>query len=460
MNNVTIIIVGATGDLARRKLIPALYELLQGKKLDRFLVLGIARDAVTREQFHAVIRESLPATEMSRTDQKVVEQLCAMAFYEAMDVHSLDDFKRCATSLQALEQQHTMSGNRVLYCALPSEHFCAMTQHASASGFITRQKNHRIVYEKPFGTDGASARAINDCIKQCIDESQIYRADHYMTKELVGNIALVRFTNSIFEPLWSSKHIESVHIMLHEAAGLDNRGSYYDVYGVVKDVVQNHMLQMLALVAMEEPRELEGDAIRDEKVRVLKTARVVAYQQAQYNGYRQEPQVKPDSVIPTCAFLELALDNERWRGVPFYLSTGKRLDRKETSIHIKFKSVVCALRQAATCPVNYLTIRVHPEAGFSLSLNAKKPGTLFDVMAASMDFCHSCVVPEISEYRVMLEEVVAGEQAVGVRFDEIEAAWTLIDTLAKSSSPLLTYEPGSKGPQAMIELAHNKGLRW
>jgi glucose-6-phosphate 1-dehydrogenase len=460
MNECILIILGVTGDLARRKLLPAFYDLVKQKKVTKFAIIGAAHDKVTPQQYLAQAR-----TFITDIDEKIWQQLEGNAYYQQLDFTQAKDFLGLKSLVEEVEKKQGLAGDRIVYVAAAPHFFCDITTQLGASGVVKKKKSnekpyHRIVYEKPFGSDKKSAESINACIAKWFDESQIYRIDHYLTKELVSSIALVRFTNSIFEPLWNKNYIESVQITLSESVGIEGRGSYYDAYGVLKDVVQNHMLQLLSLVGMEEPASLTGDAIRDTKAQVLKETKIVSGIVGQYEGYKNEEGVKKDSSMPTFAFLELAVDNKRWSGVPFYFVTGKSLEKKETLIRIKFRTVVCALEQAERCEPNYLTLTVFPDSGFSLTLNAKKPGTLAGVERISMDFCQSCESVLTPEYEVIFEEVMAGEQSISVRFDEIEYAWDIIDKVTAMKLPLLTYKQGSKGPQEALTVAEKKGLWW
>jgi glucose-6-phosphate 1-dehydrogenase len=307
----------------------------------------------------------------------------------------------------------------------------------------------------------ASAHALNDELAQLVHEKQVYRIDHYLTKEIVGNIVLIRFTNCIFEPLWNNRFIDNVQIILSEQGGLEGRGVYYDEYGALRDVVQNHMLELLALIGMEAPQQLTGEYIRTQRARVLEKVMVVDGILGQFEGYTSEPGVAANSSTETFAALKLAIDNPRWAGVPFYVKTGKCLNKKETAIHIKFKTVDCLTK---VCPSdsNYLTIKVSPDATFSLELNAKKIGTAYEVTPIKMEFCHSCVFGPLTPtaHEVLLEEVVRGEQAVSVRFDEIEYAWKVIDAAEKMALPLYSYKKGSEGPEQLNDFAKKHGLRW
>jgi glucose-6-phosphate 1-dehydrogenase len=289
----------------------------------------------------------------------------------------------------------------------------------------------------------------------------VYRIDHYLTKEVVSNIAMIRFTNCVLEPLWSNRYIDHVQIILSESVGIENRGGYYDAYGALRDVVQNHMLELLALICMESPEKLTGDYIRMERVKVLKKLQFLDGILGQYEGYEQEPQVKSNSTTDTYAVLKLAVNTPRWSGVPFYLKTGKYLHKKETIIHIKFKQVNCLLLQGCPTDSNWLTIQIDPEATFVLTLNVKKPNSM-EIVPVGMEFCHSCIfgLQTPQAYEVLFEEIIRGEQSVSVRFDEIEYAWKLIDAVEDKKLPLFKYAKGSTGPQEEKQFIDKHGMRW
>jgi glucose-6-phosphate 1-dehydrogenase len=462
MKNTTIILFGATGDLARRKLIPALYRFIARKKMENVIIVGAAFEDVTIDAWLESAREFI-----TNFDEATWNILRNCSYYKKIDFNKLEDFVGLRSFVEECEGKHALVGNRLFYLAVGSHFFCPITHELSAAGLLQRKsaKNelwHRIVYEKPFGHDGASARAINECISRCLDESQVYRIDHYLTKEVVSNIAMIRFTNCVLEPLWSNRYIDQVQIILSETVGIESRGLYYDAYGALRDVVQNHMLEILALICMEAPEMLTGDFIRAERVKVLERVRFVDGILGQYESYRQEKQVHPDSTTDTYASLRLAVDNPRWAGVPFYLKTGKCLDKKETVIHIKFKQVDCLLLRGCPTESNWLTIKVAPEAIFLLTLNAKSPESSDQVVPVGMEFCHSCVfglqTPE--GYEVLLTEIMKGEQSVSVRVDEIEYAWKVIDTIIAQHLPLYIYTKGSTGPQEEKQFTDKQGMRW
>ncbi len=465
MNDCTFIILGATGDLAKRKLIPALYKLIQDKKIDKFLVIGAALDEVTPDQFIDRGRSFI-----STVDEEIWQKLRASSYYQQVDFNDPEGFNRLSKFATALEKDQGLSGNRLVYLAVPANFFCQITRELGKSGLVKKAGEdgtingiwQRIVYEKPFGLDLASAREINKCIEDYFSEKQIYRIDHYLTKELVGSIVLVRFTNMLFEPLWNKNYIEEVQILLSETLGMVGRGRYYDNYGILKDVVQNHMLQLLALIAMELPDELNAQYIQDQKAEVLKKTKCVGGMLGQYRGYTSEQDISPSSQTPTFAALKMAIDMPRWERVPFYIKTGKCLDKKDTSIHIKFREVPCKLRERCIYTSNYLTIQIAPDSSFSLQLNTKKPGETYEVTPVNLSFSHDYVfgtaTPEA--YEVLFEQIMQGEQSVSVRFDEIEYSWEIIDAIEKLGLPQYEYERSSTGPLELDAFNKKNYIRW
>lgn len=462
MNDCAIVILGATGDLTKRKLIPALYGMVRAGKLKKFTLIGVAFENVTIDH---ILAQSAPYIE-GGIDEAVWAQLHKNSYYQQLNFNNESDYKKLSTVLDDIEKKHAFAGNRLFYLAAASTFYCAITHNLVASGCaqkiaIGQPKWHRLVYEKPFGHDLKSAHAINECIAAVLYEDQAFRVDHYLTKEMVNNIALLRFTNCVLEPLWNNRFIDNVQIILTESGGVEERGGYYDQYGALRDVVQNHMLELLALIAMETPVKLTGDFIRQERANVLQKVRFVDAVLGQYEGYVKEKFVQPDSKTETFAALFLMIDNPRWAGVPFYLKTGKALDKKETVIHIKFKQVDCLLTKHCPSESNYLTIRLIPDESFTLSLNAKKPGSP-EIVPIAMQYCHSCIVGVTvpTAHEALFEEVMRGEQSVSVRFDEIEYSWKLIDAISSRTWPIDTYKVGSTGPAAAEQFAKKHGMRW
>ena len=461
MHECTFVILGATGDLAKRKLIPAIYKLIRDNKVKNFAIVGVGLEDVSVEQMLTPAKEFI-----KKLDEGIWSTLAARASYYSFDFYEPDHFIKLRSNLEQTESQHGLSGNRMFYLATMPEHFSTITQQLAAAQIVhkgaTTKPWARIVYEKPFGHDLPSARAINESIAQVFTEEQVYRIDHYLGKELVGNIALARFTNRVFEPLWNNENIESVQIVLSEKIGIENRGVFYEKAGALRDMVQSHMLQMVALVAMEAPKELSGHYIRDAKAAVLATVKPQSVVLGQYEGYKDEEGVSQSSTTETFAAIKLAVDNKRWQGVPFYLKTGKHMPEKTTAIHIKFKPVKCLLSKACPSDTNYLTFEVFPEAGFYLELNAKVPGVSQEVVPVKMEFCHSCLFgPNTPEaYETLLHDVIRGDQSVFVRSDEIEDSWKIVDEIKSWDSKVYPYKPGASGPDALGLLDDEVKVRW
>lgn len=443
------ILFGATGDLSKRKLIPALYKLIEDKKLCHFAVIGTALEPVDR--LH-VLEQSKPF--IKNLNPTVWDTLVQNFYYYPMDFYHGTMYNNLRPLVEEIERKHGLSGNRILYFATMPQHFPTITKFLLESNLVQAKQSDtpwtRLVYEKPFGEDLASSQALNNFLRQAFAEEQIFRIDHYLGKELVGNIALARFTNRIFEPLWNKDHIESVHISIKETLGVEQRGAYYDEYGQLKDMVQSHMLQLLALTAMESPGELTAHNIRNAKAAVLANVKVDQVLQGQYEGYTTEPHVNPISKIDTFTAIRLFIDNQRWHGVPFYLLTGKALDRKETTIEIRFKMAKCPLTACPSEP-NSLIFKIYPDDGIYLRLNAKLPGIAYEVAPVSMDFCHSCLFgPNTPEaYETLLSDVMKGDQAAFIRTDEVEISWRIVEKIIAKQSTLHSYKRGSKGPAAL-----------
>lgn len=462
MNNCTLIIFGATGDLTKRKIIPALYRLVAEKKLSDIAIIGAAFSKSSPAQ---IMEEARPFIEHS-FDQTVWNFILARFEYQLIDFNNPSDFNILQERLLVVEKKHNLSGNRLFYCATAARFFISITQSIGSLGLAVKKDKkdplwHRIVYEKPFGHDLFSAHDINTCIMRWFNEHQVYRIDHYLTKEVVSNIALIRFTNCFFEPLWNNRYIDQVHINLSEDFGVENRGAYYDVYGALADVVQNHMLQLLALVGMEPPQLLSGDFVREQRARVLQDVEVVDGLLGQYEGYKDDHNVVKDSLTETFAYLFLRVNNPRWAGVPFFLKTGKCLDKRKIVIHIKFKQVDCLFTKKCPSESNWLTIQVYPDATFYVTLNAKKPGYSTELTPVAMEFCHSCVFGQHipSAYEILFEDVLRGEQESVVRFDELESAWNIIGMIKEKKFPLYLYKKGSEGPDELQLFMNKHGVK-
>ena len=467
MPECTFIILGATGDLTKRKLIPAIYKLVEDKRIQNFAIVGASLSQTTVDKILLQAKDFIP-----KINNKILEKIKTSFYYQQLDFYKDMGYSDLKNLIVKVEKKHKLCGNRIFYLATMPEHFKIITKNLAKHKIVEKHNDKeecetckhpwsRIVYEKPFGYDLKSAKKINSCICELFHEKQIYRIDHYLGKELVGNIALVRFTNRIFEPIWNNKNIESIQIILSETIGVENRGAFYDKYGTIKDVIQNHALQMLALIAMEEPEELSAKPVRDAKSKVLKKVKVESAILGQYESYREEKNVNPKSNTETFAAIKATINNKRWKGVPFYLKAGKCLEKKESSIYIKFKMIKCLLK---SCPSdsNYLIIKIKPDEGISLELNAKVPGEAYQVTPIQMNFCHSCTFGPNTPvaYEILLSDVIKGDQSTFVRADEIEASWKIIEQIDKSKLKIYPYKKGSSGPEELKQLDKNKIIKW
>jgi len=456
MEQATVIIFGATGDLTKRKIIPALYRLLKNKQVSRLALIGVARK---QPEISSILQEARQF--VGKVNKSSWNKMKGSSYYYQLDFYNRENYQQLEKLLQNIEKKHRLSGNRLFYLATLPEHFDTITEHLAATGMAKESSDRwcRLVYEKPFGSDLASAKKINSCLSRVFKEEQVFRIDHYLGKELVGNISILRFANRVLEPLWNCQHVESIQVIMNEKIGIEGRGNFYDKYGALKDVIQNHVLQMMALTCMEAPKKLSGNYIREEKAKVLKAAQVEEVLLGQYEGYTNEPGVDKNSRTETFAALKLFIDSPRWKDVPIYLKSGKELTEKVTAIHIQFKKAACLLN---ICPTgaNVLTIRVQPNEGFELSLFTKKPGQQEMTIPVKMDFCHSCITKQKSPeaYEVLLADVITGDQSLFVRNDEIEYAWRIIDSIKRKE--VHKYNKGSAGPAKLKEFEQKNKMKW
>jgi glucose-6-phosphate 1-dehydrogenase len=491
-----IVIFGASGDLAKRKLIPAIYELAREKLLDeKSYVVGYSRSPMSDEQFRNVAREAIEKHARSKPiDEQVWKSLQPRFHYMQADYGSKEDHARVAETLKRLDEKFNSSGNRLFYLATPPETFDDIVTRVGERELIEEGQPagqdpkpwRRIILEKPFGHDLASARQLNELLYKYFTEEQVFRIDHYLGKETVQNLMVLRFANAIFEPIWSYKYIDHVQITVAETLGVGGRGGYYDQSGALRDMVQNHLFQLMALVAMEPPASLDAISIRDEKVKVFKSIRPIRPEQvdafavrAQYTageaggeqtpGYRAEKGVPAESKTETFAALKLFIDNWRWSGTPFYLRTGKYLPEKLSEVVVRFRSPPMTLFQKqCESPVypNDLVIRVQPDEGISWRLNGKVPGGAMTIKPVALDMFYKTTFhkepPEA--YERLLLDATTGDQTLFIRGDEAEAAWAVIDQFAqgwaRSPKPPQEYAPGSWGPRAAIELIERDHRTW
>ncbi|RJG20661.1 glucose-6-phosphate dehydrogenase [Paenibacillus thiaminolyticus] len=481
-------IFGATGDLARRKLFPAIYSLYhEGKLGERFAVIGLARRGRTNEEFRNDVRASIE--EFCRypiPNDEVWSRFAQHFEYKPLDINNVEGFKELRVQTEHIEREFNIPGNRLFYLALAPELFGSVSMNLRDGGMLDSEGWHRLVIEKPFGYDLPSAQKLNEELSHVFKEEEIYRIDHYLGKEMVQNIEVIRFANAFFEPLWNNKHIANIQISLAETVGVEERGGYYDHAGALRDMAQNHMLQMLTMIAMEAPSRLHPEDIRDEKVKVLRSLRqfenaddvmrnVVRGQYAagSMNGkplpaYREEEKVNPASVTETYFAARLYVDNFRWAGVPFYIRTGKRLPVKTTEVVVEFKNMPTNvyLSQKHKLEPNLLVIRVNPMEGIYVKINGKKPGADASVQPLAMDFCQSCMVgintPEA--YERLIFDAARGDSTYFTRWDEVASAWSFVDKIAgawkASSEDLHLYPAGSWGPEQADKLLAEDGFQW
>lgn len=479
---------GATGDLARRKLFPALFSLYkEGKLSENFAVVGLARRPRTNEQFRSDLYDSI--NEFCRykaDDAELWNQFTEHFVYMSLDINNVDGFRELNALSSELDQKFDIPGNRLFYLALAPSLFGPVSFNLRDGGLLESKGWHRLVIEKPFGYDLPSAQKLNEQLNQVFKEEEIFRIDHYLGKEMVQNIQVIRFANAFFEPLWNNNHIANVQITLSETVGVEERGGYYDKSGALRDMGQNHMLQMLTMIAMEPPSRLHGEDIRDEKVKVLRSLRGYTssddvrehvirgqYTEGQVGskelpGYRQEDSVDPESVTETYFAAKVFVDNFRWAGVPFYIRTGKRMPVKTTEVVVEFKSMPnnVLFAQRHDLAPNLLVIRVNPMEGIYIKINAKKPGSDNAVQPVSMEFCQSCQIgintPEA--YERLIHDAARGDSTYFTRWDEVSHAWEFVDRIAQAwredKGDLALYPAGSWGPEAASKLLEEDGFHW
>ncbi len=485
---VTLVIFGGQGDLAHRKLLPAVYNLhLDGLLPSPFLVVGTGRKALSDEKYREFARDGVEKYSRRPFDQEAWTTFAKALHFTTAVIDGTDPLATLGSKLDALEHQAGLPGNRIYYLALPPPMFVPAIKQLARARFVAkgdRRPFARVIVEKPLGRDLTSAMAINDALAAVFDETQIFRIDHYLGKETVQNILVLRFANTFFEPLLNHHFVDHVQITVAESEGVGGRAGYYEQAGALRDIVQNHLLQVLALVAMEPPRSLDAEVVRTEKLEVIRSLRPLAgtdvdtltvrgqYAAGQIEGeeargYRDESGVSQASATETYVALEAFIDNWRWAGVPFFLRTGKRLPKRASEITIHMKDVPPILFNVskALAP-NVLNIRIQPDEGFALKISSKVPGPHVEINPVEMDFDYSRVFGATSPeaYERLLLEVMTGDATLFMRRDAVEASWRwitpILERWAEHEERPATYAAGSWGPDAAERLIGSTGRRW
>ncbi len=453
-----VVIFGATGDLARRKLLPAFHHLFRERRLpDRFAIVGAARSELSDDAFREHARAAVEQFGHAPFDTGAWEEFARRLHYACADTATDPALSGLGLRLQEVDRDFGVEGRSLFYLATPPTAHPSIVQGLLNGGL---NKGAKVVIEKPFGWDLRSAMQLNAALHQAFDESQIFRIDHYLGKETVQNILAFRFTNGMFEPVWNRRYIDNVQITVAEDIGIEGRGAFYEETGSLRDMIQTHLFQTLTFVAMEPPVSLDPDRLRDEKVRVLRSMKPVAPDHVvlgQYVGYRNEEGVSPTSQTPTYSALRIEIDNWRWAGVPFFVRTGKRLERKMTEISLAFRPVPYNLIETTAEPPgkDALTFRVQPDEGISIHLNIKRPGSGMELQRAELDFDYDEMgSPLLDAYETLLLEAMEGDHTLFLREDEVERAWEVLEPVLSDPPTVDFYEPGSWGPREAVRLIH------
>lgn len=482
-------IFGGTGDLAQRKLYPSLFRLYKkGDLKEDFAVIGTARRPWSDDHYREVVMGTIEDLIESKEQ---AETFASHFYYQSHDVTDTTHYDSLKELADSLDQKYQLEGNQLFYLAMSPNFFGTIVSHLKSQGMLETEGYHRVVIEKPFGSDYASAKQLNEEINQVFSEQEIYRIDHYLGKEMIQNISAIRFANNIFESQWNNRYIDNIQITFGEALGVEDRGGYYDHSGALKDMVQNHILQVVALLAMEPPVAFSEKEIRAEKIKALKAVRIYdqqevlenfvrgQYDQGQLDGeifksYREEDKVDPASTTETFVAGKFTIDNFRWSGVPFYVRTGKRLTEKGTRINIVFKQVPVNVFKTSvdepcedtTLPPNVLTIYIQPTEGFSLSLNGKEVGQGFNTEPIKLEYRNSSEMVENSPeaYEKLLLDALKGDGTNFSHWEEVAQSWHIVDVIRQAwdqtKPDFPNYKAGTMGPEAAFKLLEKDGFEW
>jgi glucose-6-phosphate 1-dehydrogenase len=484
----TIVIFGASGDLTRRKLIPALYELADCQSLaSRFAIIGFARSEMSDAAFQNSVTEAVRANPGTcRVSEEVLRGFAQSFAYVAGDYDQPEAFQKLSQRLEELDKERHLEGNRLYYLATPPAVYPKVIAQIRSAG-LARPSNGkswvRIIVEKPFGHDLASAKALNRTVLEAFDESQVYRIDHFLGKDTVQNLLVLRFGNGIFEPLWNRNYVDHVQITAAESLGVEQRASFYETTGALRDMIQSHVLQLASFVAIEPPSNFDATSVRNEKLKVLQALRPYTPETVADNvvpgqytagqvdgkdavGYRQEPGVKADSQTDTFVAAKLFIDNWRWADVPFYIRTGKRMPRRVTEIAISFRRAPHLLFRGQDIDANMLVVNIQPEEGISISIHAKLPGQNMRLTRVSMDFSYGAAfgASERSAYATLLNDCMRGDATLFDRADGVEAAWAFVEPILNAwerpGRSVPAYPAGSWGPREADDLLSRDGRHW
>ncbi len=482
-------IFGGTGDLAKRKLYPSLFRLFRkGDLQEKFAVIGTARREWTNDYYRTIVKETL--ADLKPTEAELTS-FTSHFYYQSHNVTDTEHYVTLEKLADSLDKKYHLQGNRLFYLAMAPNFFGTIIEHLKTENIVTENGFNRLIIEKPFGSDFQSASELNEQIRKVFAEEQIYRIDHYLGKEMVQNISAIRFGNTLFESMWNKDFIDNIQITFAEFLGVEERGGYYDKSGALKDMIQNHILQVVALLAMEPPTIFSETSIREEKVKALKAVRIYSEEEAEKNftrgqygpgvleeqkflPYRKEKNVAPHSQTETFVAGKFLIDNLRWNDVPFYVRTGKHLTEKGTRINIVFKSVATnifrdpeePLEQQKEIPANVLTIYIQPTEGFSLALNGKEIGQGFDLRPVKLDFRHSSETTGNSPeaYEKLILDCLNGDGTNFTHWDEVAQSWRIVDVIRaawdKKEIDFPNYASGTMGPPSAFELLAQDGFEW